>query len=91
LNHYFRKEILFFEKKYKLKINIIPDSGLIIPEYKIHLLNKNKKIIKKIENFKTIAAKNNNIIDIDKSKKNKKKISEGLGKVLWTKGKTRLN
>ena len=91
LNHYFRKEILFFEKKHKFKINIIPDSGLIIPEYKIHLLNRNKKIIKKIENFKTIAAKNNNIIDIDKSKKNKKKISEDLGKILWTKRKARSN
>ena len=89
LNHYFKKEILFFEKKYKFKINIIPDNNLIIPEYKIHLLNKNKKIIKKIENFKTIAAKNNNIIDIDKSKKNKKKISEDLGKILWTKRKVR--
>ena len=73
LNHYFRKEILFFEKKYKFKINIIPDNDLIIPEYKIHLLNRNKKIIKKIENFKRITEKNNNIIDIDISKKNKKK------------------
>ncbi|MBO6486098.1 MAG: hypothetical protein HVK37_00110, partial [Pelagibacteraceae bacterium] len=91
LNHHFRKEILFFEKKYKFKINVIPDSDLIIPEYKIHLLNRNKKIIKKIENFKTIAAKNNNIIDIDKSKKNKKKISEDLGKILWTKRKARSN
>ncbi len=79
------------KKKYKFKINVIPDNDLIIPEYKIHLLNKNKKIIKKIENFKTIAAKNNNIIDIDKSKKNKKKISEGLGKILWTKRKAKLN
>ena len=87
-NHYFRKEILFFEKKYKFKINIIPDSDLIIPEYKIHLLNKNKKIIKKIENFKTIAKKNNNIIDINK---NKKKITESLGKILWTKRKTKSN
>jgi ribonuclease E len=93
LNHYFRKEMLFFEKKYKFKINIIPDKDLIIPEYKIHLLNRNKKIIKKIENFKTIAAKNNNIIDVDtnKSKKNKKKITEDLGKILWTKRKARSN
>jgi ribonuclease E len=91
LNHHFRKEILFFEKEYKFKINIIPDNDLIIPEYKIHLLNKNKKIIKKIENFKTITVKNNNIIDIKKSKKNKKKISEGLGKILWTKGKAKSN
>jgi ribonuclease E len=91
LSHYFKKEILFFEKKYKFKINIIPDNDLIIPEYKIHLLNKNKKIIKKIENFETIAAKNNNIIDIDKNKKNKKKITENLGKILWTKRKARSN
>ena len=57
-------------------------------------------MIKKIENFKKIAAKNNNIINaaknnniinIDKSKKNKKKISEELGKILWTKRKTRSN
>jgi ribonuclease E len=91
LNLYFRKEMLFFEKKYKFKINIIPDNNLIIPEYKIHLLNRNKKIIKKIENFKTIAAKNSNIINIDKSKKNKKKISEVSGKILWTKKKARSN
>ena len=91
LNDYFKKEILFFEKKYKFKINVIPDNDLIIPEYKIHLFNRNKKIIQKIENFKTIAAKNNNIIDIDKSKKNKKKISEDLGKILWTKRKAKSN
>jgi ribonuclease E len=91
LNHYFRKEIIFFEKKYKFKINIISDNDLIIPEYKIHLLNKNKKIIKKIENFKKTVAKNNNILDIDKSKKDKKKISQGLGKILWTKKKARSN
>ncbi len=83
--------MLFFEKKYKFKINIIPDKDLIIPEYKIHLLNRNKKIIKKIENFKKISAKNNNIIDIDKSKKNKKKTTEDLGKILWTKKKAKSN
>jgi ribonuclease E len=87
LNYHFKNEILFFEKKYKFKINIIPDNNLIIPEYKIHLLNRNKKIIKKIENFKIIAAKNNNVVDIHKNKKNNKKISEGLGKILWTKRK----
>ena len=91
LNHYFKKEILFFEKKYKFKINIIPNNDLIIPEYKIHLLNKNKKIIKKIEKIKKNETKKNNIIDIDTGKKNKKKIIEGLGKILWTKRKARSN
>ncbi len=93
LNTFFAKEIVFFEKKYKFKINILGDESLIIPEYKIHLLNKNKKIINKIESFKTIAVGNkNNIININKAhKKNKKKSNEGLGKILWTRRRKRLN
>jgi ribonuclease E len=48
------KEINHFKEKYKLEFNIISDNALVIPEYKIGLLNKNKKIIKKIENIETI-------------------------------------
>jgi len=48
------KEINHFKTKYKLEFNIIPDNTLVIPEYKINLLNKNRKIIKKIENIETI-------------------------------------
>jgi ribonuclease E len=48
------KEIDHFNKKYKLEFNIISDEKLAIPEYKINLLNKNKKIIKKIENIEKI-------------------------------------
>ena len=48
------KEINHFKKKYKLEFNIISDEKLAIPEYKIDLLNKNKKIIKKIENIEKI-------------------------------------
>ena len=48
------KEISHFKKKYKLEFNIISDASLSIPEYKIDLLNKNKKIIKKIENIEKI-------------------------------------
>ena len=47
-------EINHFSKKYKLEFNIISDEKLAIPEYKIDLLNKNKKIIKKIENIEKI-------------------------------------
>ena len=50
------KEINHFKTKYKLEFNIIADSILVIPEYKINLLNKNKKIIKKIENIETIQS-----------------------------------
>ena len=49
LSSFFKNEI-FFEKTYKFKINILTDNSLIIPEYKIHLFNKNKKIINKVEN-----------------------------------------
>ena len=45
------KEINYFTKKYKLIFNLIEDNNLIIPEYRISLFNKNKKIIKKIENI----------------------------------------
>tara|TARA_A100001015_G_C15021580_1_gene728282 strand:+ start:135 stop:1970 length:1836 start_codon:yes stop_codon:yes gene_type:complete len=44
------KELNHFQKKYSYKIDFIENSQLIIPEYKIELLNKSKKIIDKIEN-----------------------------------------
>ncbi len=50
----FSKEIEYFEKKYSFKINILTNSELIIPEYKIELLNKTKKIINTVENIKEI-------------------------------------
>jgi len=45
------KEVNYYKTKYKLEFNIIADNNFIIPEYKIDLLNKNKKIIFKIENI----------------------------------------
>jgi len=45
------KNVDYFERKYKLKFNLISDKNLILPEYKIELLNRNNKIIKKIENI----------------------------------------
>ncbi len=61
------KEIEYFQKKYLLKINFMSDSNLVIPEYKIELANKSKKVISKVQNI--------NEIDIDKknSFKNDKK------------------
>ena len=48
------KELNHFKTRYKLEFNVIADNNLVIPEYKIDLLNKNKKIIKKIENIEKI-------------------------------------
>ena len=50
------KEIDYFKKKYKIEFNILADHMLLIPEYKIDLLNKNNKIIKKIENIEIIQS-----------------------------------
>ena len=95
LSSFFGNEISFFEKTYKFKINILTDNSLIIPEYKIHLFNKNKKIINKVENVKNIEKKStNNIIKISKPKKfvinevkNNKKNNKSLGKTLWVRRK----
>ena len=56
------KEINHFKKNYKIDFNIISDSALVIPEYKIELQNKNKKTIKKVENIESIE---NNFIKQD--------------------------
>ena len=48
------KEIEYFQKKYLFKINFITNTKLVIPEYKIELLNKKKKIIDTIENINKI-------------------------------------
>jgi len=81
----FSKEIEYFEKKYAFKINLLADAKLIIPEYKIELLNKSKKVINTIEkidkinefkegskeNKKLYKPKNENKISLKKSKKTK--------------------
>ncbi len=50
------KEIEYFQKKYGYKIEFFADSELIVPEYKIILLNKNKKIVSKVENLNKIEG-----------------------------------
>ena len=64
-------ELSYFQKKYAVKIDLIGDETLIIPEYKIQLLNKSKKIINVIENI--------NFIEETKFK-NKKKFKSSVKK-----------
>ena len=69
------EEINYFEKKYSYKINFITGPDLIIPEYKIELLNKSKKIINIIENINKIEGikkrePSKTKPDVKKSKKN---------------------
>ena len=49
----FIEEFKYFQKKYLLKIELISDEKLIIPEYKIELLNKSKKLIKYFSTYKS--------------------------------------
>ncbi|MAW16986.1 MAG: ribonuclease E/G [Pelagibacteraceae bacterium] len=80
------KEIEYFEKKYSFKINFLPDAKLIIPEYRIDLLNKSKKIINSYEK----------IDKIDELKENKDQIKKkteikGESKILAKKSKKTKN
>jgi len=69
------EELKYFQKKYQFKVEILSDTKLIIPEYKIDLLNKSKKIIKTIENI-------NNISEIKKTKNEPAKQKKQVEKVL---------
>ena len=69
-------ELKYFQKKYSFKIDILSDEKLIIPEYKIDLLNKSKKILNTIENTNTIIE----VKKITKVKKEKKKIKKEIKK-----------
>ena len=53
------------KKKNKIKIDIISDSSLIIPEYIINLKNKSKKTLELIENFEKLK----NLEEQNKEKK----------------------
>ena len=49
LKENFVEDLTYFEKKNKMKIDIITDNSLIIPEYIIDLKNKSKKTIELVE------------------------------------------
>ncbi len=77
LKENFIEDLTYFEKKNKMKIDIITDNNLIIPEYIIDVKNRSKKTIELIENYEKLKnldqqKKSNNIINL-KEKKFKKK------------------
>ena len=66
------------KKKNKIKIDIISDNKLIIPEYIIDFKNKSKKTLELIEHFEKLKnldkqKVNGNIIEFKDKKKFKKK------------------
>jgi len=97
VENFFDEELKYFQKKYLLKIELQSDEKLIIPEYRIELLNKSKKVIDVVENinnffknkkslFKNQLLKEKKELKKDKKKpkkiKNKKKL-----RTLWVRRK----
>ena len=54
----FIDDLKYFEKKNKIKVEIISDNSLIIPDHNIELLNKSKKVLEKIENISKLRNLN---------------------------------
>ena len=92
-------ELKYFQKKYLFKIEVISDEKLIIPEYRIELLNKTKKNIKTIENINEIIQfrkiKKDKKKDVTETKKVKKELKKTKSKkkprTLWFRKKRKLN
>ena len=53
-------DLKYFQKKYSFEVRIMSNENFIIPEYKIDLLNKSKKIIQTIENINSIVVTKKN-------------------------------
>ena len=79
------EELKYFQKKYSYDVKILSNEKFIIPEYKIELLNKSKRLINTIENINAItqSIKGN----FTKTKKEKKKIEKNKDKIKKTKTK----
>ena len=79
LSDNFDKDLKYLEKNHKMKINLLGDKSLLVPEYEISFENKGKKILEKIEHkieVKKISIENKNrgnIIKFVGKKKFKKK------------------
>jgi ribonuclease E len=101
----FSKEIEYFQKKYLIKINFLAEPALILPEYKIELLNKSKKIINTVENLDKIIkikdvfenkkkvkkAQPEKIVDLTKSKKKKVFVKKNKSpRTLWVRRKKKV-
>jgi len=54
LKENFVDDLTYFEKKNKMKIDIVSDPTLIIPEYIINVQNKSKKTIELVEHFEKL-------------------------------------
>ena len=49
------EELKYFQKKYSFETKILSNEKFLIPEYKIDLINKSKKLISSVENINLIS------------------------------------
>ena len=84
----FIEEVNYYQKKYPVKIEILSDNNLIIPEYKIELLNKSKKVLKKVEYVNKLDE--NKKVKIIKFKKEKPETKKTKKETKKTKNKKTL-
>ena len=59
INENFKENIKYFENKNKIKIEIVADNSLVIPDYKIELQNKTKKVLENIESISKLKKLSN--------------------------------
>ena len=97
------EELKYFQKKYSFEVKILSNDKFIIPEYKIDLLNKSKKLINVVENISSIIQLNKikNVIAKTKKTKNKEIVkskdrikktkSKSKIRTLWVRRKKKLN
>ena len=79
IDTFLKKEIEYFQKKYNYKIEFFIDNELMVPEYRIILFNKNKKIVNKIENINKIKEQkifNQKQVSEKPEDENKKKLAK---------------
>ncbi len=80
-------ELKYFQKRYSYEVKIFSDQKFIIPEYKIELFNKSKKLINSIEN---ITLKMESKKEFSKLSKGKKEKTRSKDKIKRTKLKKKV-
>ncbi len=95
----FSDELKFFKKKYLYKIEILSEKKMIIPEFKIELMNKSKKILNTVEFIRNISESGKNLMSKSSEKKELKKGKKEIKKIknkkklrtLWVRRRKKLN
>ncbi len=85
----FLEDLKYLEKKNKIKIDVISDNSLLVPEYIIDLENKSKKVLEKVESFKKLKTLNEIRYENKKSNTNKLNKKKKFYKKKYFKKKTK--